>query len=204
MWRQALLLRLREAALTQARSALVLGSAAVAASTAGGVGVTGYILHSVHARRRRYYTDSFVLTPEDLNMPYEEVGFFTEDNVALTGWYIPQSSGGRQSRRVVVCCHPYNSNKSNLLGVARGLWGAGFSVFMFDFRSFARSPVAQSLGYYEQRDARAALACAQRSAPEGARLGLVVGRLAWRRVHEFTPERPCARDRGPRWAGRWH
>ena len=73
----------------------------------------------VNCPRQRAYSDSFVLTPEDLNMPYEEVQFFTEDGVSLTGWFIPQSSGGRPSRRVVVCCHPYNSNKSNLLGLAR-------------------------------------------------------------------------------------
>lgn len=29
-----------------------------------------------------------VLTPEDLNMPFQEVQFFAADGVSLTGWYL--------------------------------------------------------------------------------------------------------------------
>lgn len=106
-------------------------------------------------------------------MPYEELQFFTEDGVSLKGWFIPQSSGGRLSRRVIVCCHPYNWSKSNLLGLVLRLWERRYSVFLFDFRSFSHSPGNQSLGYLEQRDARAAIACAKRAAPEGAMIGIV-------------------------------
>ncbi|CAJ1333630.1 unnamed protein product [Effrenium voratum] len=137
------------------------------------LGVAGYVVAAVHGSRRRGYTDEFVLTPEDLNMPYEEVQFFTEDGISLTGWFIPQSSGGRPSRRVVVCCHPYNNSKSNLLGVARGLWDRRYSVFMFDFRSFADTKTQQSVGFLEQRDCRSAILAAKGRAPEDAKVALV-------------------------------
>lgn len=54
--------------------------------------------------------------------------------------------------------HPYDNHKSNLLGVASALWYHGYSVFMFDFRSFAANPkTRQSIGYFEQFDANAAI-----------------------------------------------
>lgn len=145
----------------------------VSLGTLGAVAVAGYVCNAVHARRKRGPADEFCLTPEDLNMPYQEVQFFTEDGVSLTGWFIQQTSRGQPSRRVVVCCHPYNSSKSNLLGVAKGLWDRRYSVFMFDFRSFAHTPTSQSVGFLEQRDARAAVACAKRTAPEGSEVALI-------------------------------
>jgi esterase/lipase len=135
--------------------------------------VAGWTSHKINAKRPRGYSDEFVLTPEDLNMPYEEVQFFAEDGVSLTGWFIPQSSMGRQSKRVLVCCHPYNHTKSNLLGVARGFWEQRYSVFMFDFRSFAHNPTQQSIGFFEQRDARAAVQCAVQLSPTGSRAGIM-------------------------------
>ncbi|CAE7719747.1 yfhR, partial [Symbiodinium sp. CCMP2456] len=150
------------------------GAAGAAVGAGMGIlGVAGYVVSAVHGSRRRGYTDEFVLTPEDLNMPYEEVQFFTEDGISLTGWFIPQSSAGRPSRRILVFCHPYNNSKSNLLGVARGLWDRRHSIFMFDFRSFADAKTGQSVGYLEQRDAKAAVAAARRHGPKDAEIGLL-------------------------------
>ena len=114
-----------------------------------------------------------VLTPEDLNMPFQEVQFFAADGVSLTGWYIPQSHHGKPSQRTIVCCHPYNSSKSNLLGVARGFWDQRYSLFLFDFRSFAHIRTEQSIGFLEQRDARAAIATAKQLSPEDTRIGVM-------------------------------
>ena len=153
-----------------------VGAAAGLTVTASATTITvvaAYAANGVHAARRRGYTDSMVLTPEDLNMPYEEVQFFAADGVSLTGWHIPQSSQGRASRRVIVCCHPYNHSKSNLLGVARGFWEQRYSLFLFDFRSFAHQQTGQSIGFYEQRDARAAIACAKSVSPPDAQIGLM-------------------------------
>jgi len=90
-------------------------------------------------------------------MPFRDCAFVTDDDVTLKGWYIQQTNRGRLSNKVVVMMHPYNSNKANMLAVARALWEHGYSVFMFDFRSFAEKSTRQSVGFYEQRDAIAAI-----------------------------------------------
>lgn len=74
------------------------------------------------------------------------------------GWHIPQTRRGKPSTRLVVLNNPHNSDKSNLLGLAQDLWDAGYSVFLYDFRSHARNDsFPQSVGFFEQQDALAAL-----------------------------------------------
>ena len=64
---------------------------------------------------------------------------------------------GQESHRIAIIMHPYNNHKSNLLGVAAELWQNGYSVFMFDFRSFAQEKTRQSIGFHETKDAKAAI-----------------------------------------------
>lgn len=92
------------ARLASASLRTVGAAAGVAALGTGTTALTVaiYAANGVHAARRRGYTDSMVLTPEDLNMPYHEVQFFAADGVSLTGWHIPQSSQGKSSRRTIV------------------------------------------------------------------------------------------------------
>ena len=91
-------------------------------------------------------------------MPYRNVEFSAEDGVNLKAWWIPATVNGRESNRIMILMHPYDNHKSNLLGVASSLWYHGYSVFMFDFRSFAENPkTRQSIGYFEQKDAIAAV-----------------------------------------------
>jgi alpha-beta hydrolase superfamily lysophospholipase len=134
---------------------------ALAAATGGVtsvlVGSGVYTSRTVNMRRKRYYTDDFHMTPETLSMPFEAMQFTTDDGIVLRGWWIRQSRNGVPSKRAIVLCSPYNSDKSNLLGIARGLWDSGNSVFLFDNRSHAASPTKQTVGYLEQLDARAAV-----------------------------------------------
>eukprot|EP01084_Bolivina_argentea_P018398 34264_1 len=108
--------------------------------------------------RPRTYTDNYHLNPENLRMPYRNVEFSAEDGPILKGWWIPATVHGRESNRIVILMHPYNNHKSNLLGLASALWSQGYSVFMFDFRSFAtNAKTRQTIGYLEQFDAIAAI-----------------------------------------------
>lgn len=113
----------------------------------------------MYFRRQRWYSDNYCLTPEHMRMPFERVIFNPKDrdDIALEGWHITQTHGGCRSKRIVVLNNPYNSDKSNLLGLAQDLWLAGYSIFLFDFRSHANTSVPQSVGYLEQQDALAAL-----------------------------------------------
>ncbi len=121
--------------------------------------------------RQRWYTDEYHLTPENLRMPFKRVTFHPRgnDKIVLEGWHIPQTQRGRMSKRLVVLNNPHNSDKSNLLGLAQDLWDAGYSVFMYDFRSHARNnSVQQSVGYFEQQDALAALDTATEVHPDAS------------------------------------
>jgi pimeloyl-ACP methyl ester carboxylesterase len=138
------------------------------------LGVGYYGASSINARRQRWFSDTFVLTPETLRLPYRKVGFTTEDGVELQGWYIESCPNGKRSERQILCCCPYNQDKSSLLGVARGLWDAGYSVLLFDFRSHAPRPTAQTVGFLECRDGRAALDWLIDNAPSAeSRVGLM-------------------------------
>ena len=126
-------------------------------TTASAIAIGVYSSYRINSKRQRCYTDSFHPTPEFYRMPFRKCMFQTKDGVDLNAWYIPQTRRGKLSNRIIVLLHPYNSSKSNCLPIARSLWESGYSVFMTDFRSFAEKPTKQSIGYYEQRDARAAL-----------------------------------------------
>mmetsp|Transcript_10992 Transcript_10992/g.34994 ORF Transcript_10992/g.34994 Transcript_10992/m.34994 type:complete len:370 (+) Transcript_10992:93-1202(+) len=149
----------------------VAGATAAVGGLCLGVGIYGS--KQINMSRQRWFTDSFVLTPETLRLPYQKVSFETEDGVELDGWFIEQTVRGERSKNLALCCCPYNQDKSSLLGVARGLWDAGYSVLLFDFRSFAPKPTAQTIGYLERRDGRAALNWLSEHKPDGGKIGLV-------------------------------
>eukprot|EP01083_Nonionella_stella_P018456 51426_1 len=140
----------------------VTGGIALAGGTVvtiGTVSLSAASCYSINRIRPRTYTDDYHLNPEILRMPYRNVEFSAEDGLAhLRGWWIPATVHGRESNRIVILMHPYNNHKSNLLGVASSLWYHGYSIFMFDFRSFVSNPkTRQTIGYLEQYDAIAAI-----------------------------------------------
>jgi len=133
-------------------------------------------MRSINQPRQRWFTDNFVLTPETLRLPYTKVSLRTVDEVELDAWFIPQTVRGESSRNLVLCCNPYNQDKSTLLGVARSLWDNGYSVLLFDFRSHAKKKTSQTIGFLEKRDADAALAWLIEmieNRPEGGQIALV-------------------------------
>mmetsp|Transcript_7234 Transcript_7234/g.12967 ORF Transcript_7234/g.12967 Transcript_7234/m.12967 type:complete len:349 (-) Transcript_7234:1645-2691(-) len=137
------------------------------------VAVGLYGSSQINQKRQRWFTDNFVLTPETLRLPYKRVSLTTEDDKKLDAWFIEQTIRGEASKNLVLCCAPYNHDKSTLLGVARSLWDHGYSVLLFDFRSHAPVATAQTVGYLEKRDGDAALDWLCDNKPEGGRIALV-------------------------------
>lgn len=137
------------------------------------LGVGAYGAKSINTPRQRWFSDNFVLTPETLRMPFRQVTLTTADDVALNGWFIEQTVRGEASKKLVLCCCPYNQDKSSLLGLARSLWDGGYSVLLFDFRSHAPVRTAQTIGYLEKRDGDAALGWLLEQRPEGGSVGMV-------------------------------
>jgi pimeloyl-ACP methyl ester carboxylesterase len=97
-------------------------------------------------------------TPEDLGLAYEAVTFQSADGLALHGWWIPaeRASQGSEPGPVALLLHPMFGNRHgfmaqqqawprlfrtdvDLLKTAWSFHQAGFTVFMFDFRSHGES-----------------------------------------------------------------
>lgn len=89
--------------------------------------------------------------PEDLHA--EVVAFPSGSGSRLKGWFIR----GQEGRGGVVLMHGIHATRLAMLGRARFLTEAGYSVLLFDFQANGESAGAhQTFGFLESRDARAA------------------------------------------------
>ena len=135
----------------------------------GAVGIAAYTGRELNSPRVHTWRDNYTFTPFEVQVNYEEVSFVTEDGLTLRGWWFPHP----ESDRVVVGATGHKGTKPDLLGIGSGLWRAGYNVLVFDYRGCGESdPAPLSVGFYEQRDLRAAVAWARGRVPD-ARLGLV-------------------------------
>ena len=160
--------------------------------------LTIFLKHAT-VQRPRYWSDSFTMTPEALRMPYRNLAFNTTDNIRLNGWFVPQSTRGEPSKRIIMCCCPYNHDKSTMLGICRGLFDMGYSVLLFNFRSHADFPTQQTIGHFESRDARAALAWLRENKPRAdAKIGILGasmgGAMSLKMAEESNDIIACATD----------
>ena len=89
----------------------------------------------------------------DLEGWVQEVQFKSQDGTQLAGWFIP---GERQTS--VLLLHGYRCKREEMLPHADMLHRAGYTVFLFDFRSRGESEGdAVTLGYYERGDVLGAI-----------------------------------------------
>lgn len=93
-------------------------------------------------------------TPADHGLAYEEVTLTTSDGLNLAAWYVPNASG----RGTVIYCHGHTNHRGQMLEQAAFLHENGYSGLLFDFRRHGDSEGdLTTFGYYEWRDAQAAL-----------------------------------------------
>jgi pimeloyl-ACP methyl ester carboxylesterase len=107
--------------------------------------------------------------PEDFGLKYEPVECRSRDGLLLKGWFIPATS---PSRRTLLLCHGWGTNKGEILRFTHALAGLGFNLLLFDFRSCGESEGSRlSVGYLESRDFDAAVDFLKRLRP-GDRYGV--------------------------------
>jgi len=83
----------------------------------------------------------------------EEIRFKSRDGTSLSGWFIPN-----KNKATILLLHGYDQRREQMLPHADMLYRAGFSIFLFDFRSRGRSKGdAVTLGYYERGDVLGAI-----------------------------------------------
>jgi len=92
-----------------------------------------------------------VRSPKDYGLEFENVEFESADGLKLKGWFIPG-----ETEKTVVVTHPFPFNRHgflaknqgllrlfktdvDLLKTVRAVYGAGYSVLLFDFRNHGES-----------------------------------------------------------------
>jgi len=82
---------------------------------------------------------------------FQDIELITEDNIRLSAWYTPPQNGA-----VILVAHGYGDRRAEDFYALFA--GHGYGVFAWDFRAHGESEGDFcSLGYYETRDAKAAL-----------------------------------------------
>ncbi|MBV8653444.1 MAG: alpha/beta fold hydrolase, partial [Alphaproteobacteria bacterium] len=98
----------------------------------------------------------------------EDVSFGAPE-APVRGWFIPGPPDGA----VVIVMHGIRDDRRGMLGRARFLEAAGYSVLLFDFQAHGESPgEAITFGYRESRNAAAAVDFVRRKRP-GARIAVI-------------------------------
>ena len=88
------------------------------------------------------------ITPEFLNLPYQEITFPATDGLLLSAWFIPSP----EARATIICCHGYPANKSDILPTVSFLY-PDFNLLLFDFRGHGDSQgKLVTFGLRESRD----------------------------------------------------
>ncbi|HJO92215.1 MAG TPA: alpha/beta hydrolase [Victivallales bacterium] len=84
-----------------------------------------------------------VANPGDINLQYEEITFFSSDNIKLNGWFIPNikliDSGEQSNEKVILFSHGNAGNISNRLDTVNIFHSLGYSVFVYDYREYGKS-----------------------------------------------------------------
>jgi len=106
--------------------------------------------------------------PPDLQVG-RAVEFASESGATVRGWIVP----GQKGAGAVVLMHGVRANRLSMLGRARFLHRAGYTVLLFDFQAHGETPGERiTFGYCESHDARAAVAFLRANAP-GERVGII-------------------------------
>ena len=95
------------------------------------------------------------LNPARMGLVCEEVEIRTEDGFRLTGWWMPT---GKPQRSPVVILHGLGASKAHMIDYILFAQEQGNPTLAIDFRGHGGSdPSLTSIGFYESRDAAAAM-----------------------------------------------
>jgi dipeptidyl aminopeptidase/acylaminoacyl peptidase len=93
-------------------------------------------------------------TPKTFGAEYQDIEFYTEDKVKISGWLLPS----RDKQATIIFSHGMFRSRRELLERAIALWKLGYGALLYDSRNHgASSEALVSLGYHERLDAEAAV-----------------------------------------------
>jgi pimeloyl-ACP methyl ester carboxylesterase len=94
------------------------------------------------------------IEPPPADLPVQSVQFPSASGATLHGWFV----SGQPEKGVIILMHGIRANRLQMVGVARFLFHAGYSVLLFDFQAHGESIGRHiTAGYLESRDAAAAV-----------------------------------------------
>ena len=93
-------------------------------------------------------------TPAGSGIDYEEVWFQSRDGIYLNGWFI----AGAPEAPLLLFFHGNAGNLSDNLDYIKLMHGAGYSIFIFDYRGYGNSEGEALQEKHLYQDARGALA----------------------------------------------
>lgn len=76
-----------------------------------------------------------VITPDEVNLPYDDVYIEIDKGERINGWYFPVND----SARTVLFCHGNAGNISHRLETVEMFTKLGVNVFLFDYRGYGLS-----------------------------------------------------------------
>lgn len=93
-------------------------------------------------------------TPEDFDVFYQNVTFYTDDNIKIKGWFIPSED---PKAKTIILLHGYPADKGDILP-SRLFLQQKYNLLFFDFRYFGISGGSYTtLGKNEVQDLLAAI-----------------------------------------------
>ncbi len=96
----------------------------------------------------------FCKDPSELNLPFEEISFQTEDGKKINGWYIEKA----KNAPAILIVHGFTGSRRAGLRFSPSFYQAGFNILLIDLRGFGTSePGFTSMGYHEPKDVYAAV-----------------------------------------------
>jgi fermentation-respiration switch protein FrsA (DUF1100 family) len=97
--------------------------------------------------------------PSQLQLPFEDIWFQSNDGLRLSGWYIPAVD----STKTVIFVHGHGADRREGMRWFRATHRAGFNILALDLRHSGSSEGPfSSMGFYEKNDVIAAVDYLQR------------------------------------------
>ena len=104
---------------------IALGAPIAGASSAAlAAWVTARRITAPGPRERKF------VTPWELDIPYEEVAFETDDSLLLRDWWLPAPN----AERTVITLHGHRGARHHCVGIGAAMWRRGANVLLFDHR----------------------------------------------------------------------
>lgn len=96
--------------------------------------IVGYIKY-IENRGVFFPIKNIEITPDFINLPFEDIYIQTKDNIKINGWFISSNN----AKYTILFCHGNAGNIADRLDKISLLYGLGVNIFIIDYRGFGRS-----------------------------------------------------------------